>query len=65
MGGTAIEVALRKHIAGKDIIHITTHGEFPEEDAIDFHRILLSPTVEHEGRIHAEDLRVCLALYPK
>jgi CHAT domain-containing protein len=56
-GREASEAALQAHAGGKDIVHFATHGEFPEEDVIDFHRVLLSPVPGHNGPVDAEELR--------
>lgn len=53
----ATEAILRENVAGKGIVHLATHGEFPEMNAIDLHRILLAPSQGHDGRVHAEELR--------
>lgn len=53
----ATETALRKQVAGKSIVHLATHGEFPEQDPLNFHKILLSPTRLDDGRVNAEELR--------
>jgi len=56
-GKQATRAALRDNLHDKSILHFATHGEFPESDAIDFHRILLAGTAEDDGRLNAEDLR--------
>lgn len=56
-GEAATEDLLRAKIKGQHIVHLATHGEFPEEDALDFHRILLSPGPGHDGHVTAEELR--------
>ena len=53
----ATEGALRSLAPQKSLIHVATHGEFPEEDAIDFHRVLLSATATDDGRVHAAEVR--------
>ena len=53
----ATESRLRAEITGKGIVHFATHGDFPEADAIDFHRILLASTDAHDGYVNAEELR--------
>jgi CHAT domain-containing protein len=37
---------------------MTTHGEFPEADAMDFHRLLLARTNLNDGRLDAEEARL-------
>lgn len=53
----ASKEALRQHVSGKNILHFATHGEFPELDAIDFHRIILAEGVDGDGTLDAEDVR--------
>lgn len=55
--GLATETALRQRVAGKSIVHLATHGAFPEQDPLNFHQVLLSPTRLHDGRVNAEELR--------
>jgi CHAT domain-containing protein len=56
-GPAATEENLRAHAAGRGIVHVATHGEFPEQDVLDFHRILLAASANHDGHLHAEELR--------
>jgi CHAT domain-containing protein len=53
----ATEDALRHQVAGKNIVHFATHGEFPMQDALDFHSLLLAPSDANDGRVRAEELR--------
>jgi CHAT domain-containing protein len=53
----ATEDALRREVAGKSIVHFATHGEFPMQDALDFHSLLLAPSDSNDGRVRAEELR--------
>jgi CHAT domain-containing protein len=53
----ATESALRKQVAGKSIVHLATHGEFPAQDALDFHQLLLAAAGDDDGRVRAEELR--------
>lgn len=53
----ATEAAVRAQAAGKSLVHFATHGDFPESDVIDLHRILLAPAGESDGRLHAEEIR--------
>jgi len=56
---TSLEVlALRQQVAGKSIVHFATHGEFPMQDALDFHQLLLAAGDGNDGRVRAEELRV-------
>ncbi len=57
VGKDATESALRRDVAGTNIVHFATHGEFPEEDVVNMHRILLTPTSDHDGHVNAEELR--------
>lgn len=50
--------ALQSHIGQKSIVHIATHGEFPELDVQDFHKLLLAPTANHDGYVNAKDFRL-------
>jgi len=56
-GDAATESALRQHAPGTGIVHLAAHGEFPLEDAIDFHRVLLAPSREHDGVMRADEVR--------
>jgi len=56
-GAKATESAVRKAIAGRSIVHFAAHGEFPEEDPIDLHRILLAADQHHDGHLLADELR--------
>ena len=53
----ATEHAVRDAIRGAGIVHFATHGEFPEQDPFDFHRILLAADDAHDGRLQADELR--------
>jgi CHAT domain-containing protein len=57
-GNDASETALRRDLPGREIVHLATHGEFPQVNVMNMHRILLSPCGEHDGHINAEELRV-------
>jgi hypothetical protein len=57
VGADATETRLRNLAPRQSILHLATHGEFPQEDAIDLHRALLTPADGHDGRIHAEEVR--------
>jgi CHAT domain-containing protein len=56
-GPRATESAVRDALPGKGIVHIAAHGEFPELDALDLHRIRLAPDPTNDGRLHAEEVR--------
>lgn len=56
-GSSATESAFRREAPGKGLLHLATHGDFPEEDALDLHRIVLSPTEDDDGLLHAEEIR--------
>jgi CHAT domain-containing protein len=53
----ATESRLESEAAGKHLLHFGTHGTFPGDDALDFHRLVLSPTAAHDGEVHAEEIR--------
>jgi len=53
----ATESRLESEAAGKHLLHFGTHGTFPGDDALDFHRLVLSPTTEHDGEVNAEEIR--------
>ena len=57
VGDAATESALRQEAPGRGIVHFATHGEFPETDVMNMHRVLLSPTADHDGHVNAEELR--------
>jgi hypothetical protein len=53
----ATETRVRAEIPGKSIVHFAAHGEFPEDDPFDFHRILLTPDATHDGALRSEEFR--------
>jgi CHAT domain-containing protein len=57
VGAEAIESDVCRSLSGKSIIHFATHGEFPELNALDDHRILLGPGKGSDGKLHARELR--------
>lgn len=64
VGASATMSEFRDEAPGKSIIHLATHGEYPEIDAIDFHSILLAAGTGDDGRLSADvirqlDLRAC------
>jgi CHAT domain-containing protein len=56
-GADASEKVLQDHARGAGIVHLATHGDFPEDNAIDMHRVLLAPDAGHDGPLHAEEIR--------
>lgn len=56
-GPRATESAVRQALPGKGIVHIAAHGEFPEVNALDLHRIRLGADTAHDGRLLADELR--------
>lgn len=56
-GDAATEGALKTGATGKTVVHIATHAEMPENDAIDFHRLLLAADAGNDGLLHAAELR--------
>jgi hypothetical protein len=57
VAGEATESFLRTSSAGAGVVHIATHGDFPEDDALDMQRILLAADAVHDGPLRAEELR--------
>ena len=55
---SATETRLRSQINGKSIVHIATTAKFPENNTLDFHRILLTPTSEDDGYVNAEEVHL-------
>jgi hypothetical protein len=53
----ASETALLQHSAGRGIVYLATHGQFPENDAIDFHQVLLARTRHDSGVVTADTVR--------
>lgn len=53
----ASETALLQHGAGCGIVYLATHGQFPENDAIDFHQVLLARTRHDSGVVTADTVR--------
>ncbi|MFO1419640.1 MAG: CHAT domain-containing protein [Candidatus Competibacteraceae bacterium] len=56
-GKEATESALRERVSLADVIHLSTHGNFPQRDAIDFHEILLTPAGGDDGHLTAREIR--------
>lgn len=56
-GAAASEAALRADLPGRGIVHLATHGEFPQADVMNMHRILLTAGGGQDGRVNAEELR--------
>lgn len=56
-GRGASEAALRQDLPGRGIVHFATHGDFPEADVMNMHRIMLSATGDQDGHVNAEELR--------
>lgn len=57
VGADATESFLREAVPGAGLVHVATHGDFPEDDALDMQRILLSADDAHDGPLHAEEMR--------
>ena len=53
----ATETNFRNNAPGKNIIHISTHGDFPMQNAMDFHQILLASGDSEDGRLQASEIR--------
>ena len=54
-GAMASERVFRERAPGAGIVHLATHGDFPEETAKDLHRLLLAQTESEDGALHAEE----------
>lgn len=57
VGAAATEAVLRERAAGRQVIHLATHGLFPNRDALDLHQVLLAPSPGHDGKLHSEEVR--------
>lgn len=57
VGAEATGSALKRDLAGQSIVHFATHGEFPDEDVMNTHRIFLTPDGPDDGEVTARDLR--------
>jgi CHAT domain-containing protein len=53
----ATESAFLRDSPGKHFIHLATHGEFPENDAVDMHRVVLAGDDDQDGFLNAEEIR--------
>lgn len=42
---------VRRTFQGANIVHVGSHGEFPEDDAFHTQALMLAPTDEHDGRL--------------
>jgi CHAT domain-containing protein len=49
--------AVSRSAPGSSILHMASHGDFPESNAIDMHQILLTPGEADDGRPTAEFVR--------
>lgn len=56
-GPDATKAALCTKVPGKSLVHFATHGDFPEHRVIDDHRILLAAEGNHDGYLHANEIR--------
>lgn len=56
-GSEATKRRLRLIAPGVDVVHLSTHGDFPELYAMDQHAVLLSQDGPDSGRLSAEDIR--------
>jgi CHAT domain-containing protein len=50
-------VEASRNAPGSSILHVASHGDFPESNAIDMHQILLTPGEADDGRLTAELVR--------
>lgn len=55
-GDAATSTAFRAGVAGRSIVHVAAHGEFPQRNPVDFHRFRLRGAGD-EGVIRAADVR--------
>lgn len=55
--GLASETALRERSPGRGIVYLATHGQFPENNAVDFHQVLLTRTRQDSGLVTADSVR--------
>jgi CHAT domain-containing protein len=58
VGPAASETALVERASGHGIVYLATHGAFPENDALDFHHLLLARTRRHDGVVSADAIRL-------
>ena len=56
-GGQATEDRFEREAPSAGILHVSTHGEFPEENAIDLHAILLAKGISGDGALRATRVR--------
>jgi hypothetical protein len=54
LGPDATLAAWDRDAPGAAILHVATHGDFPETDVIDLHALLLAPQPGDDGRLTAE-----------
>ena len=54
---SATEGKLREYGPKAIIVHLSTHGDFPERNAMDFHEVLLTPEDKDDGRLQAHEIR--------
>jgi len=57
VGAQATEDVLATSAPTAGIVHIATHGAFPEENALDMQLVLLARSAHHDGPLHAEEVR--------
>lgn len=56
-GTDAVESRLRELGPAAEVLHLSTHGDFPEREAIDFHRVLLAAAGGDDGRLEAREIQ--------
>jgi len=57
VGSRATEDRFEREAPSAGILHVSTHGEFPEENAIDLHAILFAKGVSGDGALRAARVR--------
>lgn len=57
VGSEATRAALQRDLAGQSIVHFATHGELPDEDVMNGHRLFLTPEGPDNGEVTSQDLR--------
>lgn len=44
---------VQRNFQGANVIHVGSHGEFPEDDAFETQALMLTPTDGHDGRLNS------------
>jgi CHAT domain-containing protein len=56
-GPDATEAAFRRLVSGCGVVHVATHGKFPEQNPLRFHQLELTPDGTADGVVEADTLR--------